>query len=73
MPGQRVQDRRFQQMDGQPQLVQPGAQQMGQDIGPVCRDARAVDVRVEHAPDAGDRALDPDPPGHRGNQMRAAD
>ena len=72
LPGQRVEDVRLEQVQGQPLLVDPGVQQAGEQVGPVGGHRDASDLGVEHPPDPGDGALDPHPPVDRGDQVEAA-
>ena len=46
LPGQRVEDVGFQQVQGQALLVEPGIQQAGQDVGPVRGHGGATDAGV---------------------------
>jgi hypothetical protein len=69
LPSQRVEDVRFQQMQRQALLVQPGIQQTGQHVGPVRRHGSTTDAGVKHPPNTSDRPLHPDPSSHRSNQM----
>ena len=73
LPGQRVEDVGFQQVQGQALLVQPGIQQTGQHVGPVRGHGGATDAGVKHPPNTGDGPLHPDPSSHRGDQMSTAD
>ena len=69
LPGQRVEDVGFQQVQGQALLVQPGIQQTGQHVGPVRGHGGATDAGVKHPPNTGDGPLHPDSSGHRGDQV----
>ena len=73
LPGQRVEDVGFQQVQGQALLVQPGIQQPGQHVGPVRGHSGTTDPGVKHPPNTGDGPLHPDPSSHRGDQMSTAD
>jgi len=45
---------------------------IGQHIGPIRCHGRVTNLGVEDPPDTGDGPLHSDPPGHRGDQVRAA-